>query len=106
MGFRAPLLSLGAMYKATAVRCDVSRDEGNPVCVVSDIFNRLYVTTIVARAQGIFDPMPCFSDYTAGTTPRVWRRPTMIMPLIIWRVINDDLVENERSLLPLGISDA
>jgi hypothetical protein len=29
----------------------------------------------------------------------------IIMPVITWRVINDDLAEIERSLLPLGLYD-
>ena len=91
-GLSCPVSLLRAKYNAPFVVDDIIRYEGDTEGVLGDILDRLYITTLVSPAHGVFDSLSCLFDLKfAGKPPWVRRGPSLIMPLIVRWIIDDAL---------------
>ena len=93
----------GAKYKAPLVFVDISRDEGDAVCVICNILDSLYVPALMSHARGVCYSLSCLYELKlASVSPRVRSGPSMIMPLIVWRIIDDSLTVYDDVALAIG----
>ena len=82
---------------------DISRDERDAVCVICNILDSLYVPALMSHARGVCYSLSCLYELKlASVSPRVRSGPSMIMPLIVWRIINDALTVFDDGALAVG----